>query len=105
MAKQKASILDWTVNNTPKAKYQLKFRLENMPGVGTAEMVAGECVADSPVEAGKQLETVLQKRIGFKNFKHLSEVKIIDSENNDRAFLQIDTTNHVPMWGRWLNVF
>ena len=113
MAKQKASILSWTVNKAPKDIYQLKFRLENLPGVGNLEMVAGECLADSPVAAGKQLESILQNRIGMKKYKYLVEAKIVDGSGKDRAFLQINTKfnpvlNTVvnsPAWGTWLNVF
>ena len=113
MSKQTTSILAWTVNKAPKDIYQLKFRLENLPGVGNIEMVAGECLADSPVAAGKQLESILQNRIGMKKYKYLAEAKIVDGSGKDRAFLQIDkiynkqTNAYVttPSWGHWLNVF
>ncbi len=113
MAKQKASILDWTVNKESKEKYQLKFRLENLPGVGTLEMVAGECVADSPVSAGKAMEANLQRRVGTAKYKYVAEAKIVDENGKDRAFLQIDKSYNkqtnayvtTPSWGHWLNVF
>ena len=113
MAKQKASILSWTVNKAPKDIYQLKFRLENLPGVGNLEMVAGECLADSPVAAGKTMEANLQRRVGAAKYKYIVEAKIVDEKGKDRAFLQIDkiynkqTNTYVttPSWGHWLKVF
>lgn len=106
MASHKTSILDWTVNKTPKEKYQLKFRLENLPGVGTMEMVAGECLADSPVAAGKTMEINLKNRIGKSKFGYLAEAKVVDDAGKDRAYLQIHRSSvNTPVWGNWLKVF
>ena len=93
-------------------KYQLHFKLENLPGVGSVNQVAGECEASTPFEAGQKLECFLQARIGKNRFRYLTEAKIVDSDGRDSAYLQIDTlykkveelTCHVPAWGRWLTV-
>lgn len=107
-------MIDFLKQEQPKGKqYQLKFRLENVPGVGTLNMVAGECDAETPVAAGKLMEQNLQRRIGEAKYKYLAEAKIVDSDGHDRAFLQIDqsyvkaTNGYVktPSWGHWLNVF
>lgn len=105
------TIINSAIKPTNVKKYQLKFRLENLPGVGTMEMVAGECTADSPTFAGKKLEQFLQTRIGYSKYKYLAEAKIVDMEGKECAFLQIDIskgkdcTLSVPHWGTWLMVY
>jgi hypothetical protein len=107
-------MIDFLKPEQKKGKqFQLKFRLENVPGIGTLNMVAGECDADTPVTAGKMMEDNLKRRIGEAKYKYLAEAKIVDAEGRDRAFLQIDqsyvkaTNSYIkaPSWGHWLNVF
>ena len=93
-------------------KYQLRFRLERLPGVGTINLVAGECEADTPFEAGKKLEGFLQSRLGRDKYRYIAEAKIVDDKGEDRALLQIDTLykkvdgldQYVPSWGNWLTI-
>lgn len=107
-------MIDFLKPEKPKGKqYQLKFRLENVPGIGTLNMVAGECDAETPVAAGKAMEPNLQRRIGEAKYKYVAEAKIVDENGKDRAFLQIDKSYNkqtnayvtTPSWGHWLNVF
>lgn len=88
------------------SKYQLKFSVDGLPGVGTMSYVAGECEADSPFEAGQKLEKFLQSRLGTAKYRYLSEAKIVDESGKDCAFLQMDETcrGSMPSWGHWLTV-
>lgn len=88
-------------------RYQLKFRLENIPGAST--MYAGQTDAYSPTDAGKALESTLKARITAANFRNLAEASIVDSDGKECAVLQIrkdgKTNTYQPVWGSWLKVF
>lgn len=89
-------------------KFRLKFKLTGMPGVGDVQMFAGECQAETPRDAGKKLEPVLQSRIGLSKYKYLSEAVIVDSADKERATLLISKTeygHYGPRWGTWLTIY
>jgi hypothetical protein len=94
-------------------KYQLKFKLDNIPGVGTMEMIAGQCETLKASDAGLRLENILQKRIGVRNYKNLSSATIVDVNGKDCAILRNESyydpyfkcTYYKPQWGQWLNIY
>ncbi len=94
-------------------RYQLKFKLVNIEGVGDMEMVAGECEAPKASEAGVRMESILQNRIGFKRYRNLASATIVDGNGKECAVLRNESyydpyhqcTFYRPMWGQWLNVY
>ena len=94
-------------------RYQLKFKLVNIEGIGDMTMVAGQCDATKASDAGYRLESILQSRIGEKRFRNLESATIVDVNGKTCAVLRTESyydpyhqcTSYRPMWGQWLNVY